>query len=92
MDVQDQYLDIQVCDKHFNYLVSISKYSAVISKIFILTYFNILYNKAECSDITVQYLNITIEYIRCLSHIVDYTEKNGCSNMGQPSYMFNCSI
>ena len=23
---------------------------------------------------------------------INYTEKNGCSNMGQPSYMFNCSI
>ena len=23
---------------------------------------------------------------------IGYTEKNGCSNMGQQSYMFNCSI
>ena len=53
MDIQDQYLDIQLCDKHLTY-------SILISKIFILTYFNILDSKAECSD------NTTTEYIRCL--------------------------
>ena len=68
-DIQDQYLDIQLCcDKHFIYLIEISKYSAVISKIFILTYFNISDSEAEYSDITVQYLDIRTEYIRCLSH------------------------
>ena len=52
--IQNQYLDIQLCDKQLTY-------SVLISKIFILTYFNILDGKAECSD-------ITTEYIRCLSH------------------------
>ena len=61
MNIQDEYLDIQLCDKHFIYSVVISKYSAVISKIFILTYFNILDRKAKFSDIAVQYLDITIE-------------------------------
>ena len=51
MDVQGQYLDIQLCDKLLTYSVLISKYSAVIFKIFILTYFNNLDSKAECSDI-----------------------------------------
>ena len=53
MDIRDQYLDIQLGDKHL-------RYSILISKIFILTYFNILDSKAECSD-------TTTEYIRCLS-------------------------
>ena len=53
MDIHDQYLDIQLCGKHLIYLIEISKYSVVISEIFILTYFNILYNKVEYSDITV---------------------------------------
>ena len=68
IDIQDQYIDIQLCDKHLIYSVVISKYSAVISKIFLLTYFNILDSKAEYSDITIQYLDITTEYIRCQSH------------------------
>ena len=68
MDIQDQYLDIQLCDNHFIYSIEISKYSAVISEIFILTYLNILDSEAEYSDITVQYLDIKTEYIRCLSH------------------------
>ena len=38
MDIQDQYLDIQLCDKHLMYSVLISKYLAVMSKIFKLTY------------------------------------------------------
>ena len=42
----------------------------------------------ENLDITVEHLDTTIEHIRWLSH----TEKNGCSTMGQPSYMFNCII
>ena len=29
MDIQDQYLDIQLCDKHLTYLVLISKYPAI---------------------------------------------------------------
>ena len=41
MDIQEQYLDIQLCNKHLIYLIEISKHSAVISEIFILTYFNI---------------------------------------------------
>ena len=36
IDIHDQYLDIQLCGKHLTYSVTISKYSAVISKIFIL--------------------------------------------------------
>ena len=36
----------------------ISKYSAAISEIFILTYFNILDSRAEYPDITVEYLNV----------------------------------
>ena len=40
-DIQDQYLDIQLCDNHIIYSIGISKYSALISEIFILTYFNI---------------------------------------------------
>ena len=51
MDIQDQCLDIRLCDKHLTYSVLISKYSALISKIFVLTYFNILDNKVNCSDI-----------------------------------------
>ena len=39
MDIQDQYLDIQLRDKHLVYSIEISKYSAVILEIFILTYF-----------------------------------------------------
>ena len=68
MDIQDKYIDIQLCDKHFIYSIEISKYSAVISEIFILTYFNISDCEAEYSDITVQLLNIRTEYTRCLSH------------------------
>ena len=67
MDIQDQYLDIQLCNNHLIYSIEISKYSAVISEIFILTYFNILDSEAESSDITVQYLDIKTEYIKCLS-------------------------
>ena len=61
MDFQDQYLDIQLCDKHLIYSVLLSKYSAGISKIFMLNYCNILDTKAECSDITFQYLVITTD-------------------------------
>ena len=39
MDIQEQYLDIELCDKHFIYSIEISKYSAVISQIFIVTLF-----------------------------------------------------
>ena len=60
MDTQYQYLDIQLCEKHLRYSVLISKYSAVIYKIFVLTSFNILDHKAKCSDITVQYLGIQL--------------------------------
>ena len=58
MDIQDEYLNIQLCDKHLIYLVAISKYSAVISEIFILTYFNIPYSKYKYLDITAEYLDI----------------------------------
>ena len=68
MDIQDQYLDIQLCDKHLIYSIELSKYLAVISEIFILTYFNIWDSQAVYSDITVQYLDIKTEYIRYLSH------------------------
>ena len=53
---ENQYLDIQLCDKHFTYLVLISEYLSIISKIFILTYFNILGSKVEYSDITTEYI------------------------------------
>ena len=65
MDIQDQSIDIQLCDKHFRYSIVISKYSTITSKILILTYFNILDTKAEYLDITVQYLDIKNEYVRC---------------------------
>ena len=64
MDIQDPYLDIQLCDKHLTYSVLISKYSAMMSKIFILTYFNIFDSTAECSDITTDFKNAC--------HIVEY--------------------
>ena len=57
---------------HIPYSIEISKYSAVISEIFILTYFNILDSEAEYSDITVQYLDNKTEYIRCLSLYFQY--------------------
>ena len=72
MDIQDQYLDIQRCDKHLIYSFEISKYSDVISEIFILTYFITSDSEAKYSDITGQYLDIRTEYIRFLSHIVEY--------------------
>ena len=68
MNIQDQYPDIQLCDNHLKYAIKISKYLAVISEIFISTYFNISDNKAKNSDITVQYLDIRTECIKCLSH------------------------
>ena len=68
MDIQYQYLDIQLYHKRLIYCV-------VISKILILTYFTILDIKAEYLDIkaeyldiTEEYLDITTEYIRCLSY------------------------
>ena len=60
MDIQDQYLDIQLRDNHLIYSIEISKYSAVISEIFILTYFNILDSETEYSDIIFQYLDIKL--------------------------------
>ena len=68
MDIHEQYLDTQPCDNNLIYSIEISQYSAVISEIFILIYFDILDSEAEYSDITVQYLDIKTEYIRCLSH------------------------
>ena len=56
MDIHDQYLDTQLCDKHLRYSVRISRYSTVISKILILTYFNILDSKAGYLE-TIQYLD-----------------------------------
>ena len=69
MDFQNQYLDIKLRDKRLIYSFKISKYPVSISEIFIITYFNILDSEAKYSDITVQYLDIRTEYIRCLSHI-----------------------
>ena len=46
MDIQDQYLDIQLCDNDLTYSIEISKYSAVISEVFILIYLNILDSEA----------------------------------------------
>ena len=66
MDIQDQYLDIQLCDNHLTYSVLISKYSAVISKIFILTYFNISDSKAKCLDITTEYTYIFLRVSRVI--------------------------
>ena len=57
MDIQDQYLDIQLCDKEFIYPVVISRYSDVISKIWLPPYLDIL-------DTIAKYLDITIEYIK----------------------------
>ena len=51
MDIQDQYLDIQLYEEHLTYSVLISKYSAVLSKIFILTYFTILHRETFCSKL-----------------------------------------
>ena len=48
MDIQDQYLYFQLYDKYLIYSVLISKYSAVMSKIFMSTFFNILDSEAEC--------------------------------------------
>ena len=45
MDIRNRYLDFQLCDKHLIYSIEISEYSAVISDIFILSYFNILYSE-----------------------------------------------
>ena len=42
MDIQKRYLDIQLCDRHLTYSVLISKFSVVISKIFISTRVKIL--------------------------------------------------
>ena len=50
MDIQDQYLNIQLCDKHLIYSIEILKFSAIISEIFILIYFHI-------SDSEVEYLD-----------------------------------
>ena len=50
-------MDVQLWDSHLICLVVISRYSAVISKILIAAYFNIL-------DITAEYLDITIKHIR----------------------------
>ena len=50
MDIKDQYIDIQVRDKHLIYSILLSKYAALTSKIFKLTYFDILDTKAACSD------------------------------------------
>ena len=68
MDIQDKHLHIQLCDKHLIYSVVVSKCSAVISKMFILTYFNTLDSEAEYSDITVQCLDIKTEYIKYFSY------------------------
>ena len=56
MDIQYQYLDISQCEKHLTYLVLIYKYSVVISKIFILTYFDIL----DIVKLSVQILQLNI--------------------------------
>ena len=68
MDIQYQYLVIQLCDKHLIYSIKIYKYSAIISEIFILIYLIISDKEAEYLEITVQYLDIKTEYIGCLSH------------------------
>ena len=54
------YYNFVLTEKN-GYSGSISKYSVVISEIFILTYFNI-------SDSEAEYLDITIEYMRWLLH------------------------
>ena len=55
-------IDIQICDKHLICSVAISKYSAVISEIFILTYFNISDSKAEYSDICPR-RNLSLQFL-----------------------------
>ena len=66
MDIKDQYLVIQVYDNHLIYSVVMPKYSAVISEIFIIINFNTSDNDAKYSDITVQYVDIRAEFMRCL--------------------------
>ena len=51
MDNQDQYLDIQLYDKHLIYSIKIFKYSAATSEIFILNNLSISDSEAEYSDI-----------------------------------------
>ena len=54
-------MDVQLWDSHLICSIVLSRCSTVISKILIFAYFNIL-------DITAEYLDITTEYIRWLSH------------------------
>ena len=54
-------MDVQLWDSHLICLIVLSRCSTVISKILISAYFKIL-------DITAEYLDITTEYIRWLSH------------------------
>ena len=54
-------MDVQLWDSHLICSFVLSKCSTVKSKILISAYFNIL-------DITAEYLDITTEYIRWLSH------------------------
>ena len=69
MDIQDQYPDFQLCDKHLTYSVLIpNKYLVIISKIFTLTYFNSLDSKVEYSDITIKFLDTFNKDIRYLLH------------------------
>ena len=54
-------MDVQLWDSHLICSIVLSGCSTIISKILISAYFNIL-------DITAEYLDITTEYIRWLSH------------------------
>ena len=51
MDIRDQFLDIQLCDKHL-------RNSFAISKILILPFVNIFDIKAEYSDTRIHYIYI----------------------------------
>ena len=56
MNIQNEYLDTQLCDKHLIYLVAISKYSDVIFEISILNYFN----TSDSKKLNIQILQFNI--------------------------------
>ena len=61
MDIQKRNLDNQLWVKHF-------RYSVVISKILISSYFNIVYIRVEYLNVIAESLDIASEYTRRLSH------------------------
>ena len=78
-------------------MVVISEYSTVLSKIFMLKYFNILSNEAEYLDITVPYRDITTGYwISIFLHVQwKFITKKYCNftiNAGAASRRFTTLI